>query len=92
MKRSSIVAVALGLRLAATRPRAMFAVLCALVAVAAPAAAEKIKEIDVVENTKTTDETVILIADVEVGDTVTVHFVRDGKKQSAKVELSGAAE
>lgn len=42
-----------------------------LFALTAPAAAEKIKEIDVDENTKTTDETVKLIAGVEVGDTIT---------------------
>lgn len=35
---------------------------------AAPAFADEIKEIIVEENTKTTDETVILIADIEVGD------------------------
>lgn len=35
---------------------------------AAPAFADEIKEIIVEENTKTTDETVALIADVEVGD------------------------
>jgi outer membrane protein assembly factor BamA len=35
---------------------------------AAPSLADEIKEIVVEENTKTTDETVALIADVEVGD------------------------
>jgi outer membrane protein assembly factor BamA len=35
---------------------------------ASPASAERVAEIVVEENTKTTDETVILIADIEVGD------------------------
>ena len=43
----------------------------ALVLFAATAHAQKIVKIDVVENTKTTDATVIYIADVEKGDTFT---------------------
>ncbi len=50
--------------------RALAAVAFALVVlVAAPAAAQKIKEIEVVENTKTSDETVKFIAGIEKGDT-----------------------
>lgn len=39
-----------------------------LVSTASSARAERIKQIDVVENSKTTDDTVLLIADIEKGD------------------------
>ena len=53
-----------------------FAITLAItLALAAPAAAQKIKEIDVVENTKTRDETVIFIAGIEKGDTWNVDMV-----------------
>jgi outer membrane protein assembly factor BamA len=48
--------------------RYLASIAIALALLAGSARAERIKQIDVVENTKTTDETVILIADIEKGD------------------------
>ncbi len=53
---------------------------------ATPALADEIKEIIVEENTKTTDETVILIADIEVGDDFSPDMT-DGVKRT--LESSG---
>jgi len=52
-----------------------FAVALAAWLAPSDAHAERIKEIDVVDNTKTTDDTVILIADIEVGDQWNVEMV-----------------
>jgi outer membrane protein assembly factor BamA len=58
-----------------------FALSVILVALsAAPSFAEEIKEIIVEENTKTTDETVALIADVEVGDDWSPEMVDEIKR------------
>lgn len=43
-------------------------IIACIVAAGSVAAAEEIKKIEVVENTKTSDDTVILIADIEPGD------------------------
>jgi outer membrane protein assembly factor BamA len=77
-----------------TRPgdalRAVVAAVAILTAVAVaprPAAAESIKRIEVVGNTKTETETVMLIADIEVGDDYTPQVLEEVRIRLVSSEL-----